>query len=101
MKYGGFFTISQSGEDKSIIKAVKLAYKNNLTCFNIVNVENSRITKLVDELQRLDLQKKVSESPVVLLDISDDSDDEPLVDKNIGMYQKSGHCWSDVKSFIP
>lgn len=26
---------------------------------------------------------------------------EPLYDKNIGIYMKAGHCYSDVKSFIP
>lgn len=45
--------------------------------------------------------------PVVLLD-SDQSgdnlssdDDEAFQEKNIGMYQKSGHCHSDFKSFVP
>jgi len=27
MKYGGFLSITQSGEDKNIIRAMKMAYK--------------------------------------------------------------------------
>jgi len=44
---------------------------------------------------------------MVLLDsdASDDNlssqDEEAFQEKNIGMYQKSGHCYSDFKSFIP
>ena len=50
LKYGGFLTISQSGQDLQLIKALRLAYLNNLTCFNIVNSENSPITKVIDEI---------------------------------------------------
>ena len=34
---------------------------------------------------------------------SSDEDDfkEPFYDKNIGIYTKTGHCYSDIKSFIP
>lgn len=47
--------------------------------------------------------------PKVLYNASDsendssgnNNDEEIFYDKNIGLYQKSGHCYSDVKSFIP
>lgn len=103
MKYGGFLSITQSGEDKNIIKAMKMAYKNNLTCFNVVNVENSPITKLIDQIRDEDLliKKQNSSSQNILFNASDEDSEEDIVDKNIGLYQKSGHCYSDVKSFIP
>jgi len=50
---------------------------------------------------------EAAEKPMVLLDsdASDDNlssqDEEAFQEKNIGMYQKSGHCYSDFKSFIP
>lgn len=52
MKYGGLLSLTQSGDGKMIINAIKLAYKNELTCFNVVNVENSPITTILDELQK-------------------------------------------------
>jgi len=30
-----------------------------------------------------------------------ESSDEDYIEKNIGLYMKTGHCYSDVKSFIP
>jgi glucosamine 6-phosphate synthetase-like amidotransferase/phosphosugar isomerase protein len=50
MKYGGYLTLSQSGSGQSLTNALKLAYQNHLTCFNIVNVEDSPITRVIDEL---------------------------------------------------
>lgn len=103
MKYGGFLSITQSGEDKNIIRAMRMAYKQNLTCFNVVNVENSPITKLIDQIREEDLliKKQSSSTSNVLFNASDEDSEEDIVDKNIGLYQKSGHCYSDVKSFIP
>jgi len=111
LKYGGFLTVTASGSHKALLNQIKLAYKNNLTCFNIVNVENSPITRIIDELQKEmnEAEKKEDEEdkPQILFD-ADDSDDndsvtkeEEFVDKNIGLYQKSGHCYSDIKCFIP
>lgn len=62
MKYGGFLSITQSGEDKNIIRAMRMAYKMNLTCFNVVNVENSPITKLIDQIRDEDLLIKKQSS---------------------------------------
>ena len=85
-----------------------MAYQNNLTCFNIVNAENSPITTIIDQLQNETEEKKGNESdqPQMLFNASDSDDEfgekkEAWVDRNIGLYQKSGHCYSDVKSFIP
>lgn len=76
-----------------------------------MNVENSPITRIIDELQKEmdDDEKKDGgeDKPQVLFDADggdeNDSDDkeEEFVDKNIGLYQKSGHCYSDIKCFIP
>ena len=44
LNYGGFLTVTQSGENQSLIDMLKSAFKSHLTCFNIVNVENSPIT---------------------------------------------------------
>lgn len=85
MKYGGFLTLTQSGNGKDLAEALRMAYKNDMTCFNIVNMENSPITQVIDK---------------IIKEEKDSSDDE-FLEKNIGLYQKSGHCYSDVKSFIP
>jgi len=50
-------------------------------------MENSPITRVIDE--------------IIKEDRGSDSSEEQFLEKNIGMYQKSGHCYSDVKSFIP
>lgn len=104
MKLGGFLTLTQSGNDKDLISALRLAYKNNLTCFNIVNEENSPITQVIDQVLKEQKEEEKNDEPQVLYN-SDDSDEktneEEFRDKNIGLYQKLGHCYSDVKSFIP
>lgn len=46
---------------------------------NVVNVEDSPLTRVISET----------------------SDDSWFDSENIGMYMKSGFCYSDVKSFIP
>ena len=58
-----------------------------MTCFNVVNMENSPITRVIDE--------------IIKEDKGSDSSEDNYFEKNIGMHQKSGHCYSDVKSFIP
>ena len=50
-------------------------------------MENSPITRVIDE--------------IIKEDKGSDSSEDTYFEKNIGMYQKSGHCYSDVKSFIP
>lgn len=108
MKYGGLLTVSQSGSGKDLIDALKLAYRHNLTCFNLVNVESSPITQVINQVQKEiadeEQARKKANKATVLYDASD-SDDEidgvKFQDKNIGIYQKSGHCYSDIKSFIP
>lgn len=49
-KYGGFLTVSQSGKGDPLLKALKLAFKNNLTCFNIINIEDSPLAQALDGL---------------------------------------------------
>jgi len=94
LKYGGFLTVTANGSHKALLSQIKTAYKTNLTCFNIVNVENSPITKIIDELRReMDEEEKKNdaEKPQILFD-ADDSDDnnseekDDFVDKNIGLY---------------
>ena len=79
LKFGGYLTISQSGNSQTLLKAIKQAREFNITCFNIVNVEDSPIAHILEQL-------------------NDEEDDEA---KNIGMYMKAGYCYCDVKSFIP
>jgi hypothetical protein len=50
-------------------------------------MENSPITRVIDEI----LKEEKGE----------DSSEEDYIEKNIGLYMKTGHCYSDVKSFIP
>lgn len=101
IKYGGFLTVTQSGSGKDLLEAFKIAYESNFTCFNIVNVEASPITTLIDEIQKEQADKKKQEAPQVLYNSSDEEENEEFEDKNIGLYQKTGHCYSDIKSFIP
>ncbi len=101
VRYGGFLTLSQSGDDENLIQGMRMAYKNNLTCFNVVNSENSPITNVIDQIQKEEKEAQLKEKATVLYDSSDEEEQTLFTDKNIGFYQKSGHCYSDVKSFIP
>lgn len=82
-----------------------MAYAHNFTCTNITNVEDSPITKVIDQIVSDKKKKKQEEGPVVLLDLDQSSDvsDESLDkgNQNIGLYMKSGFCYSTIKSFIP
>jgi len=50
---------------------------------NVVNVEDSPLTRVISEMNK-------------------DAQSENWFDsENIGMFMKSGFCYSDVKSFIP
>lgn len=63
---------------------MKQAANLGISCMNIVNVEDSPITKVINELSLLS------------------GDDEGWFEsENIGLYMKSGFCHSDVKAFIP
>ena len=53
IKYGGFLAVSQSGESKELADALELAYQHNFTCTNIVNVEDSPITKVIDQINKV------------------------------------------------
>jgi glucosamine 6-phosphate synthetase-like amidotransferase/phosphosugar isomerase protein len=91
-KYGGFLTVSQSGKGGDLLRALRKAYENHLTCFNIVNIEDSPLTNALDNLikqeeEQAKLTKK--DSPTVLYDASDDeedSSDNVAANKNIGLY---------------
>jgi glucosamine 6-phosphate synthetase-like amidotransferase/phosphosugar isomerase protein len=78
LRFGGYLTLSQSGESQSLINGVKMAKELDLTCMNVVNVEDSPITK-----------------------VGDDKKGEEGKDRQIGFYMKSGYCYCDIKSFIP
>ena len=64
-----------------LINALKMAKEQDLTCINVVNVEDSPITKIGDYLSQ--------------------PGDESTKERNIGFYMKSGYCYCDIKSFIP
>ena len=70
---GGYLTLSQSGESQVLLQALKWAKEAELTCINVVNAEDSPITKQIS------------------------SEDE----HTIGLYMKAGYCYCDIKSFIP
>lgn len=104
IKYGGFLAVSQSGEGKDLMAALKLAYEHNFTCMNIVNVEDSPITKVVDNINKESKKVQEDSKPAVLFDASDETDEEDDINKgnqNIGIYMKSAFCYSTIKSFIP
>ena len=47
LKYAGFMTLSQSGDRKNLIDGLIEATKLGVTCINVVNVEDSPITKVI------------------------------------------------------
>ena len=53
----------------------------DISCMNVVNVEDSPITKVGDLLKG--------------------QDDDSAKERKIGFYMKSGYCYCDIKSFIP
>ena len=81
VKYAGYLTLSQSGEGKSLINGVKSAVQQGITCINVVNVEGSPLTKVISEL-------------------SESLQDQWFESESIGLFMKSGFCYSDVKTFI-
>jgi glucosamine 6-phosphate synthetase-like amidotransferase/phosphosugar isomerase protein len=50
IKYGGFLTLSQSGDDKNLIQGLINATRSGVTCINVVNVEDSPITRVIQEI---------------------------------------------------
>ena len=82
VKFAGYLTLSQSGHSPSLIKGVQDAISLGITCMNVVNSEDSPLTRVVNEQ-------------------ADQQNREWLESENIGMFMKSGYCYSDVKSFIP
>lgn len=99
-------TVSQSGSGASLLRSLNYAYDANLTCFNIVNVVDSPITQEIDQivLRQIEQSKKDKQDKNVQFDASDDSDsqlDMQVGNRNIGLYTKTGYCYSDIKSFLP
>lgn len=78
IKYAGYLTLSQSGNSKSLTKGVQLACELGITCINVINVEDSPVSRVVSDMA-----------------------DDVFDNESIGMYMKSGFCYSDVKSFLP
>jgi hypothetical protein len=60
-----------------------------LTCFNIVNIEDSPITRVIDDIVAEQTKQK-AEKPVVLFDGSESdpesNEDAEATNKNIGLY---------------
>jgi fructoselysine-6-P-deglycase FrlB-like protein len=81
LKFGGYLTLSQSGTSKYLVNALKIARELELTCINVVNVEDSAITKVGEAIIG--------------------HDEYSSKDRNIGLYMKSGYCYCDIKSFVP
>jgi len=49
LKYGGYLTLTIDGSSKSLIKGIETAHEYGLTCVNIVNQEDSAITRVISE----------------------------------------------------
>lgn len=81
LQFGGYLTLSQSGESVQLIESLKVARELELTCINVVNVEDSPITKVGENFNS--------------------SGFESQKESQIGMYMKAGYCYCDIKSFIP
>jgi len=47
LKYGGYLSLTQSGDQKNMINGVIKATKLGVTCINVVNVEDSPITRVI------------------------------------------------------
>lgn len=65
------------------MEGVKNAARLGLTCLNVVNAEDSPITRVINEM-----------------DLMSEADDIWFDNENIGMYMKAGYCHSDIKSFM-
>ena len=119
LKYAGFLTLSQSGDAKNLINGIITASKLGVSCINVVNVEDSPITRVIQEINIDESQSPATPSPVERRLMRSDSGDLSSLaavktnsmtmpnaqfyenDENIGFYMKSGFCYSDVKSFVP
>ena len=50
LRYAGFMTLSQSGDSQHLLNGIIQATKLGVSCINIVNVEDSPITRVIQEL---------------------------------------------------
>lgn len=50
LKYGGFLCLSQSGDSKNLINGIIKATHLGVTCINVVNVEDSPITNVIQSI---------------------------------------------------
>ena len=58
INFAGLLTLSQSGDSKSLISGIIRATKLGVTCINVVNVEDSPITRISARVsQEMDLEK--------------------------------------------
>ena len=51
VKNSGLLTLSQSGDGKNLIRGIIEASKLGVTCINVVNVEDSPITRIIQEIK--------------------------------------------------
>ena len=47
LRYAGFMTLSQSGDARNLIDGIITASKLGVSCINVVNVEDSPITRVI------------------------------------------------------
>jgi glucosamine 6-phosphate synthetase-like amidotransferase/phosphosugar isomerase protein len=52
LKYAGLLTLSQRGDSKDLISGIITANKLGVTCINVVNVEDSPITRVIPTLHQ-------------------------------------------------
>ena len=96
LKFGGYLTLSIEGSSKTLTRNIETAHELGLTCINIVNAEDSAITRVISEKSFVKLNEQFEDS------ITEDAN-TTLYDneESIGMYTKFGFCYSDFKAFVP
>jgi hypothetical protein len=97
LKFGAYLTLSITGSSKTLTKNIEMAHELGLTCINIVNAEDSEITRVISEKgfsAKLtnDFDDSITEDASTTLYDNEES---------IGMYTKFGFCYSDFKAFVP
>jgi D-arabinose 5-phosphate isomerase GutQ len=97
--YGGYLTLSIDGSSKHLVNGIEMAHDLGLTIINVVNVEDSAVTRVISEKghqHKREVQETFEDSVT-----EDASSTLYEIEESIGMYTKLGFCYSDLKAFVP